>query len=97
MVFDGYNKQQTTKDHEHARRCRTKCHNFSIQKDTILTVSQQSFLSNGHNKMELLKLLVPELVEDGHNVSQATADADRMIVSTALATASMGKTNSLRK
>ena len=43
--------------------------------------------------MELLKLLVPELVEDGHNVSQATADADRMIVSTALATAaSMGKT-----
>ena len=42
--------------------------------------------------LELLKLLVPKLVEDGHKVNQTPADADRMIVSTALAIAFMGET-----
>ena len=43
VVFDGYNEQQTTKDHEHAHRCRTKSHNFSIKEDTIPPSASNQF------------------------------------------------------
>ena len=91
IVFDGYSKNPSIKDHEHERRSSTKSPNFSLHRETILTVSQQMFLANGHNKTELLKLLIPKLISDGHTVHQAESDADRIIVKTTLQIARNGK------
>ena len=90
IVFDGYREEPSPKDQENARRANQKCHNFSISNDTILTVSQQSFLANSNNKTGLIRLLMLQLEEDGHTVKQAVSDADTMIVGTALHMASAG-------
>ena len=80
VVFDGYSDQPSTKDHEHTKRAKQKCHNFNIHIETHNTTSQQSFLANRKNKAKLIELLVPEFVSDGHVVSQAEDDADALIV-----------------
>lgn len=90
IVFDGYEKKPSVKDHEHERRSSSKCHNFNLQRKTILTVSQKSFLTNSHNKTELLKLLLLKLISDGHTVLKAISDADMIIVKTVLQIASNG-------
>ena len=91
IVFDGYGVLPSTKDHEHSRRGSLLSPDFKIREETILTVSQQSFLTNSKNKNGLLKLLIPRLLSDGHTVKQAEADADTMIVQTVLQAARDGK------
>ena len=91
IVFYGYAGLPSTKDHEHSRRGSMVSPDFKIREETILTVSQQSFLTNSNNKNSLLKLLIPRLLSEGHTVKQAEADADTMIVKTVLEAAREGK------
>ena len=46
--------------------------------------AQQDFLTNEHNKNQLIVLLMEALESDGHCVKQAEDDADTLIVSSAL-------------
>ena len=55
-------------------------------------MNQAAFLSNDFNKMELIKLMTPELIAGGNTVKQSTDDADAMIVSAALESALIRKT-----
>ena len=91
IVFDGYSGGPSTKDHEHSRRGSSTCPDFNIKRETLCTVTQQSFLTNSNNKTGLLAILIPQLIEDGHTVKQAVSDADRLIVRTAVQAASDGR------
>lgn len=51
------------------------------------TVKQSDFLGNVHNKKQLISALTDILQEEGLQVEQAKADADSLIVSTAIQTA----------
>ena len=64
---------------------------FNIKDETVLTVSQQSFLGNSSNKAGLIKLMSPKLTADGHTVKQAVSDADTLIIESVLEIASEGK------
>ena len=91
VIFDGYNNEPTTKDHEHDRRAPSMCPNFSVDSNLKVTVSQQVFLGNNSNKRNLIKLMAPKLKLDKHLVKQAVADADTLIALTALENASLGR------
>ena len=91
VVFDGYDGGPSPKDHEHARRGNMSSPEFIIRRDSKLTVSQQSFLTNSSNKSGLLKLLITQLLIAGHTVKQADADADKLIVETVLQAAREGR------
>ena len=91
-MFDGYDGTPSTKDHEHGRRATKKCPVIKVRNNTSVTVSQQLFMTNNENKAELIKLITPQFRKDKHIVKQAEADADTMIVSTALDFAASGKT-----
>ena len=67
IVFDGYCNKASTKDHEHERRSKT-CSTFNINIESTLSVNQQMFLSNDRNKEQLINLLAPSFVADGHVV-----------------------------
>ena len=57
-----------------------------------VTMNQAAFLCNAFNKMELIKVMTPELIAGGNTVEQSTDDADTMIVSAALKSALIRKT-----
>ena len=95
IIFDGYGDSTSTKDQEHSRRSKNKCHDFNISQETVITVSQTSFLANDKNKSQFLNLLIPQLRADGHTVRQTTGDADTMIVKAAIDVASEGRSVSV--
>ncbi|KAJ8889237.1 hypothetical protein PR048_008735 [Dryococelus australis] len=92
VVFDGYDDVLSTK-REERKRCslRKTCSNKSFDSSTIITVSQADFLSNGHNKARLISMLSQELNHARLKVHQAVADADTLIVRTALQEATEGR------
>lgn len=55
------------------------------------TTTQAAFLANGHNKQHLIEMLSDFLNQADVQVKQAQADADALIVSTALSLAESGK------
>ena len=57
-----------------------------------VTMNQAAFLCNDFNKMELIKLMTPELIAGGNTVEQSTDDEDTMIVSAALKSTLIRKT-----
>ena len=61
-----------------------KCSNVVIVESNRVQFSQAKFLSNEHNKSELIKLISKFLRDDSQNVINCVGDADTKIVSTAL-------------
>lgn len=96
VVFDGYNiSPNSTKAAEQGRRYRMKKSlDIHFTLDIEITVSQELFLSNHHNKDRLINLLRSRLQENGITTQQASDDADVLIVSTAIQK-SMGKTSNV--
>lgn len=85
IIFDGYNGEPSTKDEEHLRRIGTTYHtDISVEDSIQVTLNQSEFLSNERNKMRLISLLSSHLREAKCTVLQAKADADVLIVSTAI-------------
>ena len=86
IVFDGYESALSIKSNEHARRAGTRgsSHNVIIREDNEVAFSKERFLSNHHNKSELISLLADHLTENGQHVHVCKGDADTKIVSTTL-------------
>ena len=84
-MFDGYNNEYT-KSYEQRRRTGNgpKCSNIVIVESNKVQFFQAKFLSNEHNKSELIKLISKFLRNDSQNVINWVGDADTKIVSTAL-------------
>ena len=88
IVFDGYASKNSTKECEHRRRAMKKTSSdimFDLNMPT--TTSQASFLANSNNKKRIINFLHEEMLLAGFHVRQAEADADSLIISTALTTA----------
>ena len=85
VVFDGYNNE-STKSYEQRQRTGNgpKCSNVVIVESNEVQFFQAKFLSNEHNKSELIKLISKFLCDDSQNVINCVGDADTEIVSTAL-------------
>ena len=85
VVFDGY--ETSIKDHEHYRRTQKTnilAPDIVCNYDTVVKEDQGSFLTNQHNKIQLISLLSCAFKEKGDQVIQAKGDADTDIVSVAL-------------
>ena len=86
VVFGGYDTP-STKDKEHMRGIALS-REVTIEDDnTHVIMSQQEFLGNTVNKVRFIALLTSHLEAAGCEVHHASADADRLIVLTALAIA----------
>ena len=85
VVFDGYECTTSTKSAEQKRRA-TKSSSRDIMFDeSMQTVTTQSaFLSNDGNKTRLISMLVQKFNDKFIKTRQAAADADQLIVETAL-------------
>src|SRR5277367_409196 len=91
VVFDGYDGPCTTKNVELGRRTsRANCASVVFDLNTTVSASQGDFLSNAGNKRRLINQLIPKLNSVGICTHQAAADADTLIVSTALQKVSEG-------
>ena len=85
VVFDGYGSTSSTKAAEQQRRATQSISAdilFECDMKTITT--QKAFLANSKNKARLIVKLTTELRHAGVIVKQDTADADHLIVSTAM-------------
>ena len=90
VAFDGY-KTISTKTVEQQRRAKkTPSSNILFDLSMKTTTSQAAFLANGHNKERLIQMLSVIMHQSGIIVKQAKADADSLIVSTALNLAESG-------
>ena len=93
IVFDGYDKP-STKSNEHTRRAAlNRCPNINIVEANTVQCTQDQFLSNEKNKVQLIQLISRFLLNDNHTVTQCDADADTKIVSTALELAILDETH----
>ena len=90
VVFDGY-EGPSTKDHEHLRRAVRKSADITVMHTSRCHRNQDVFLSNEHNKVQFIKLLMGILTEKDHEVKCSDSDADCLIVSTALEIAKSGQ------
>ena len=82
VVFDGYDAP-SAKDAEHSRRVASS-REVLIEVNIHVSMSQQEFLGNTANKVRFIALLTSHLEAAGLEVHHASADADRLIVLTAL-------------
>ena len=82
VVFDGYDAPSTN-DAEHSRRVASS-REVLIEGNIHVSMSQQEFLGNPANKVRFISLLTSHLEAAGCEVHHASADADRVIVLTAL-------------
>ena len=89
VVFDGYDGPPSTKSAEHDRRARLGTSvDIIIDPSLPTTTPQKDFLTNGKNQTRLIHELTKVLNDAGVTVKQAEADADHLIVTTALEIAS---------
>ena len=87
IVFDRYQHDSSTKDHELAQQTMKskKSPDVSVHlENSIGDISQQAFLANSNNKEGFIELVTRVLSSNGHNVLQCRGDADTLIVSTFL-------------
>ena len=85
VVFDGYESSTNTKDAEHRRRAARGSSSDVIIEETMVCLAKPvDFLANTGNKVKLITLLSQKLRDRGVSVWQAKADADVLIVSTAI-------------
>ena len=85
VVFDGYSNATSTKVVEQRRRAQKhiSC-DIIFDEDTPTTTSQAAFLTNSQNKTRLIQALRDKMSMSGICFQQAKADADTLIISTAL-------------
>ncbi|WAR13570.1 hypothetical protein MAR_027750 [Mya arenaria] len=85
IIFDGYRGQPTTKDQTHQRRSKgitgTK---VFFEENTSFKTKKELFLSNTENKQNFINMLSAHLSQSGCHTSHAEADADLLIVKTAI-------------
>ncbi|KAJ8868509.1 hypothetical protein PR048_030037 [Dryococelus australis] len=86
VIFDGYtNSLNSTKTAEQEQRYRMKkSPDINLNLNTEITVKQDHFLSNEHNKSRLITLLKSQLNENGIESRQTPGDADLLIVASAI-------------
>ena len=82
IVFDGYDDAMSTKSNEHSRRSRSKgsSQKVLVRQENEVPYSKERFLSNTHNKSQLISLLSDFLTRVLHICK---GDADTKIVATA--------------
>ncbi|KAG5872325.1 hypothetical protein JTB14_037573 [Gonioctena quinquepunctata] len=92
VVFDGYPSEAEHKGMKSSERARrAMAHSppeVIFEENTISKIPQDKFLSNDENKLRLIQLLKSKMEKHGIQVIQYEEDADRLIVTTALAKAS---------
>jgi hypothetical protein len=85
VVFDGYGSTTSTKVAEQRRRAQKCTSSYIIFEDNMpTTTTQAAFLANSNNKKRLIHTLSEKMLMAGIRVKQAEADADTLLVSTAL-------------
>ena len=85
VIFDGYGDVCSTKTVEHNRRAkRVESAEILFTDDMPITIRQDRFLTNGRNNTRLIEGLKVQLEQAGIRVTNAEADADTMIVRTAI-------------
>ncbi len=85
VAFDGYGAQPSTKAVEQSGRAsKVTSATIAVSPQINTSTRQEKFLGNGTNKALLIKLDSAELNSVGILTRQASADADNLIVSTAL-------------
>ena len=85
VVFDGYDGPPSTKFVEQNRRASKALSAVSsLMASMHTTTTQAGFLGNGNNKSRFVLAISSGLLDAGIHIALATADADTMIVSTAL-------------
>jgi len=91
VVFDGYStiSPKTAEQQRCAQRVTSS--DIMFDENVATTTSQAAFLSNSHNKEHLIDVVHQKMLTAGIVVKQADADADTLIVSTALALAGSSK------
>ena len=92
IVFDGY-ESASTKSVEQKRRGKRfqKCPDVDVKEDIIVPFTQEKFLSNTSNKVQMIKMLSQYLKDDGNEVINCSGDADSTICHTALDLATTGE------
>lgn len=86
IVFDGYMGGPTTKDVVHRKRSVTYVGAaVQVSDSMVFKGKREDFLSNKDNKHRFIGLLRDHLERQGIHTDQATADADLLIVQTAVA------------
>ena len=85
LIFDGYNKISSIKSHEHIRRTKFKgsLQNLVVRENYQMPYSQELYLSNSHNKAQLI-LLLSDLKRDGQEVHICKEGAGPKIVAKSL-------------
>ncbi|XP_066928663.1 uncharacterized protein [Clytia hemisphaerica] len=85
IVFDGYEDPMSIKASEHIRRpSKGSSRNINVIPDNNVPYSKERFLSNNHNKSQLIDLLKRSFQAEGHTVKVCRGDADALIVKDAL-------------
>ena len=83
IIFDGYSNSNT-RGHCHRRRNPIQSTNIEFTANMKLDCRKDLFLSNTSNKEHFVNLLTVWLISAGHNATQHTDDADRVIVKKAV-------------
>ena len=85
IVFDGYSDAPSTKGVEQNRRAmKSQSTEILFTDDMPITIHQERFLTNGKNKARFIQGLTGHLELAGIQVKHAVADADTLIVRTAI-------------
>ena len=92
IVFDGY-ESASTKSVEQKQRGKRfqKCPDVDMKKEIIVPLTQEKFLSNTNNKVELIKMQSPYLKDDRNEVINCSGDADSTLCHTAMDLATTGE------
>lgn len=90
-VFDGYNTISTKAAEQLRRAKKTTSSDILFDQTMHTSTTQAAFLANSNNKRSLIEMLSSMLNQSGIAVKQASADADALIVSTALSLAESGE------
>ena len=94
IVFDGYASGPSTKDVTHFRRSKGNIGtNVKFRYDTPFKTKKDTFLGNTQNKQHFICLLGNFLTEKGLKVKHSDADADLLIVTTAVESANESETH----
>lgn len=93
VVFDGYRDGPSTKDGTHRRRGDGhQGRKVSFTTSMALCVKKEEFLKNKENKQMFIDTLGERLDQCGHQVMNASGDADLLIAKTAVEAASKSDT-----
>ena len=84
VVFDGYGSTSTKSAEQQHRAQQNTSADIVFELGMKTTTSKKAFLGNGKNKDRLIKKLMEKFEDKELTVKQSTADADWLIVSTAM-------------